>query len=122
MPNGKPGGLSGAFLPIRLRYEEYPPFVTVSVWGMNKSLMIDNIWSQPARNPPEGWSSLGYLAGLDPYDDSSISPVRIFGFSINRLPRHMTRLDDTNGLVKFQLELATSDPDSGKTIFKEKVL
>lgn len=109
------GGLSGAFLPIPFRYDKYPPFVTVSVWGRTSS-DHDNDWSQPAKDPPRR-SSLGYIASLDPFAGSSPTLARMLGFTINRLPRATTYWSSTNGLTNFQLRTAAFDNESGKVVF-----
>jgi hypothetical protein len=120
---GSHGGLSGAFLPIPLSSDEFPPYVIISAWGRNSS-ESDNSWSEPVPNTTLGkkWSSLGYIASLSPLFKNSIGIARMFGFTINRLPRHTTHWgSNMNGLYDFQLRMAISDSDSGKVVFRGEV-
>ncbi len=115
---GGDGGLSGVFLPIPLGTFNCLPFVVVSVYGRS-SQDLDNAWSLPTSDPSsrEEWSSFGYIASLNSLWDSS-NPARMLGFTVGRLPRHMSHWGrSTNGLTDFQLRKAILEPDSNRMVF-----
>lgn len=123
-PKNVPAGLSGAFLPIPLRDFEVPSFVSISAWGHPKQSKLKNNWSSLAGDPPLGkdWSSLGYIASLDPYRKNSLALACMFGFTIHRLPRNATRWQSKNGLDKYQLRIATFNAETGDVEFRKEDL
>jgi hypothetical protein len=116
LPANPFGGLSGGFIPVSLPHDSFPPFVTVCSWGkFNNSA---NKWSTPDDNckKEDGWSSLGYVACLNPAVQRDEAPAYMLGFTVHRFPRDTTRWKPAEGFVDFQLCEATDD--SGKMIFR----
>lgn len=123
IPQHDPGGLSGAFIPIKLSNSEFPPFVTIHAWGRQKEpLGSDNIWYQPylGNQNNKGWSSLGYIAAIDPFKKDNNALAHMLGFTIDRLLRHSNSWRTTNGLTDFQLRKATCN-DVGTMVFRKEV-
>ncbi|MGE0769016.1 MAG: hypothetical protein AB7L90_21445 [Hyphomicrobiaceae bacterium] len=79
------GGLSGVFLPVPPRYENFPKGIEISCWGKGPA-GGNNRWSSPDDNALQEWKNRGFVACLAP---SSVEDekVRIFCCSIQRLPR-----------------------------------
>jgi hypothetical protein len=105
-----PGGLSGAFIPMRpeeVRPESKPlDFVCVSQWGRHdKDGRSSNRWSTPDDDTAQ-WSSLGYIASLNPFSNGASGDARMFGFTFPYLPRHMSRWQSKLGLVKCAVKIA----------------
>jgi hypothetical protein len=122
-PSGAPSGLSGAFIPIPLNNPEFPPFVTVSAWGRPKIPSgLSNSWAQATGDTPLGkeWSSLGYVASLDPFMIKGLAPACMLGFLIHRLPRDATRWRPMDGLTDFQLRTAMYDSETGDMVFRKE--
>jgi hypothetical protein len=118
-----PAGLSGAFIPIPLRNVMFPPFVTVSAWGRPTEFPEhDNTWSQPTEEHPLGmeWSSLGYIASLDPFKKNNLALACMLGFTIQRLPRTATRWLPMSGLIDFQLRTATIIAETDDVVFRKE--
>jgi hypothetical protein len=101
------GGLSGAFIPVSLRGDRFPSFLTVSSWG--KFPNSTNRWSTPddITDSESRWSSLGYVISLDPAASNYTAPACMLGFTVHRLPRDAPRWKSSDGLVDFQLRIAT---------------
>ncbi len=117
------GGLSGVFIPLPLRGAKFPSFVTVSSWGRSRTASgSDNGWSRPDDNTEmaEAWSSLGYVASLDPSATGGSVAAHMLGFTVHRLPRDTTRWRPSEALVNFQLRTAAHDPGSGTMIFRKQ--
>lgn len=113
LPGNVLAGLSGAFIPVPLVHDSFPSFVTISSWGKVKNQNSSNRWSTPddSIRKDTGWSSLGYVVSLDPTALNDAVPAFMFGFTVNRFPRDMTRWRPTEGLVDFQLREAIDDSD-----------
>lgn len=103
------GGLSGAFIPVSLPTGDFPAFVAVSSWGKFEN--CENKWSTPDDDAKKenGWSSLGYVASLNPAALEDRFPAYMLGFTVHRFPRDTTRWKSPQGLVDFQLHRATED-------------
>jgi hypothetical protein len=116
LPDDGVGGLSGAFIPVSLPRDPMPSFITVSSWGKFKNSA--NRWSTPDDNTGkgDGWSSLGYVASLDPMALNEAIPACMLGFTVHRFPRDATRWKSIEGLVDFQLRTATEN--SGDMVFE----
>lgn len=80
-----PGGLSGAFLPIAVKSTTLHPSIVTTYYG-RKDASSQNRWSEP-QDDTSGWQNLGFVASLDACAEPAASPVRIFEFTIQRLPR-----------------------------------
>ena len=104
------------FIPVSLPSEKFPAFLTVSSWGKFKNSA--NKWSTPDDDTKKanGWSSLGYVACLDPAALNDTVPACMLGFTIHRFPRDITRWKPVGGLVDFQLRRATEN--SGDLAFR----
>jgi hypothetical protein len=116
LSKGNLGGLSGVFIPVSLPGKSFPSFLTVSSWGRLKD--SENKWSTPDDIIEKGgeWSSLGYVASLDPATINDTVPACMLGFTVHRFPRDTPRWKSVDGLVDFQLRKATED--SGNLIFR----
>jgi hypothetical protein len=125
LPEYTEGGLSGAFMPIQLPfpYSEFPKFLTIHAWGRPKEPPgADNTWYQPydSNHNKRGWSSLGYVAAIDPFKKDSHAFAHMLGFTIARLLRHSSSWRPTDGLTDFQLRKATCN-ETGKMVFRKEV-
>jgi hypothetical protein len=101
-----PGGLSGAFIPVPFGSSTFPDFVTISCWGRPQKSKGDNRWTIPGEDSvaPEHWSSRGYIASLSPSSDKAGAMARMFGFSVNRLPRDVSRWAKQPGLASYTVK------------------
>jgi len=117
LPANALGGLSGGFIPVSLLHDTFPPFVTVSSWG--KLQNSANRWSTPDDNckREDGWSSLGYVASLEPAALNDEAPAYMLGFTVYRFPRDITRWKPAEGFVDFQLREAIDEAD--RMIFRK---
>lgn len=96
---GAPGGLSGAFLPVPPKYLHFHADVDVSTWGRPKNQrQANNNWSRPEDNALVDWDNRGFIAGLNPSAHWGDAPVKIFAFTIPRLPREHSLWERTNSL------------------------
>lgn len=98
---GSPGGLSGAFLPIKLAKGSRPQFMQVSSYGMGDG-EAENNWSVPSPAVDPDRRTRGYIAQLTPYGADLPAP-RMLSFTIHRLPRHAQPWGSTPGLRRIQL-------------------
>ncbi len=117
----RPGGLSGAFIPVPFSSERsnVPSYLTVSVWGHPKEKKLPDEWSKPneplTSNVP--WHNYGHIASLRAtVDDIS---TRMVGFTVDRLPRQSSRWSTPRGLIGFQMFVATFDADNKLTFTKQ---
>jgi hypothetical protein len=123
---GRPGGLSGAFLPVATDLHKFPPQVFASAYGRPKPTEKvpnpgGNRWSTPDDGAAlETWQGRGFVAGLSPFTHPDAA-VRIFGFTIGRLPRDNSRWDVAGGLVGLEVQVGTRKP-SGEIAFEREVL
>jgi hypothetical protein len=99
MPEGQPGGLSGAFIPVPAA-KKFPDFVSLSCWGHPRGVSGYD-WSTFADDcfgtPP--WSTSGYIASLNPFGQKASVVARIFGFVVARLPRDQSLWGANPGLI-----------------------
>lgn len=116
----KEGGLSGVFIPARLRDDNYERFIVISCWGRPDE-QSPNSWSPPlgsyevARN----WESLGYLAYLDRQEDRLPPTGRILGFTLHRFPRDMHPVIERTGLTGCTQWIGEFRPEDPSLIFAE---
>jgi hypothetical protein len=118
LDDGAKGGLSGAFLPCSLRKTDWPAFVSLSAYGKPKpDSPYPNEWYFPTDDtqPPQPWSSRGYLAYLKPPGSSD---AYMLEFTIDRLLRDVSRWRSPEGLVVCQLHDTDRDPDNHRLFFR----
>lgn len=108
---GMPGGLSGAFLPVPPGFATSAAAVSVSCWGRPKKSSVNNTWSTADDNALEGWSSRGFVAGLDPFAADAVSEARVLAFDIHRLPREASRWRSVDSLVAWEISRWVPDGD-----------
>lgn len=123
LPMGAPGGLSGTFIPIPLHEYIWPQYVKIFPYGRPKSSGdCDNRWAAPHENiGADEWSnSLGYIASLNHHWNKESAPALMLGFTINRLPRHSARQNNTNSLTNFQLRTATYNDGDNTVVFRKE--
>jgi len=98
MPTGKPGGLSGAFIPVPA-VKKFPECVTLTCWGHPEGASGYD-WSTGTddcfADPP--WTTAGYIASLNPFGQKTEAVARIFGFVVDRLPRDQSLWSANPGL------------------------
>ena len=81
------GGLSGLFLPVPPRKDPFPDEIAVTCWGKPKVAPdSNNRWSCPDDEALHKWKNRGFIASLTP-TSARAELVRIFGCTIQRLPR-----------------------------------
>ena len=96
---GALGGLSGVFLPVPPKYAFFHADVVVSAWGRpKKERQGGNGWSRPDDAALDTWDNRGFIVGLDPFAASAGASVRVFAFSIHRLPREHSFWTTTESL------------------------
>ena len=106
----KAGGLSGVFMPIPPKYKRFHADVIVSCWGRPKTDMnLNNKWSRPDDDALVAWSSLGFVAALDPFSEPADASVKIFGFTIQRLPRDNTFWGAPESLTLLEVRVGRRD-------------
>jgi hypothetical protein len=107
MPTGKPGGLSGAFVPVPLGHSAFPDYVTLSCYGLPAD-SNENRWSNPDEDcvTPGKWSTRGYIASLSPSVGNPDAVARMFGFTIHRFPRDQSFWGSRDGLTRCTLRVA----------------
>lgn len=99
----KPGGLSGAFLPVSPGFTSSAAAVSVSCWGRPKESSMNNNWSKPDDDALSHWSSRGFVAGLDPFAADAMSEARVLAFDVHRLPREASRWRSADSLVAWEI-------------------
>lgn len=114
-----PGGLSGIFLPVPPRYPQFHPKVVVSCFGRPGKDDPDNRWSRPEDNSLESWNNRGFIACLDPFAEPAGTAVRIFSFTIQRLPRDNSLWTSPESLTHCGVTVAETSPTSGLLFTKE---
>jgi hypothetical protein len=119
LKSGLPGGLSGVFLPVPPKYKGFHADVTVSCWGYPKGGIPNNYWSRPDDQALEKWSSLGFVAGLDPFSEPTDASVKVFRFTIQRLPRDNSLWGKPESLTQCEVHVGRRDPD-GKLTFSRQ--
>lgn len=98
------GGLSGAFLPVPPGFTSSDPAVSVSCWGRHKEEpKPHNGWSEPDDQALTGWSSRGFVAGLDPFVGKAEHGARVLSFDVHRLPREASLWRREPSLVAWEV-------------------
>ena len=102
--NGLGGGLSGASLPVAPVFKRIVPTVSVSCWGRHaRKPKPNNAWSGPDDDALNTWSSLGFVAGLDPFAIDPAATTRILAFDLHRLPRERSRWRSDGSVVSLRI-------------------
>jgi hypothetical protein len=110
LKSGAAGGLSGVFLPVPPRYLHFHSDVAVSCWGRPKDQKRTiNSWSKPDDNALAAWDSRGFVVGLNPFSEPPDAQVKIFGFTINRLPREYSFWEKTESLTECKVWVGQRD-------------
>jgi hypothetical protein len=104
MPKGEPGGLSGAFMPVPVRHQEFPDFVTLTSYGRPKDAH-ENRWSRPDEDYMMEGKTRGYIAALSPFMGRPEAAARMFGFAVHRLPRDQSLWSPNEGLTHCTLAI-----------------
>jgi hypothetical protein len=117
MPEGKPGGLSGAFIPVPA-VKKFPDFVSLSCWGHPHGASGYR-WSTAADDcfgePP--WDTSGYIASLDPFGQKANVVARIFGFVVERVPRDQSLWSANPGLTHCQVKTGDDQGQPPSLVF-----
>lgn len=111
--DGGDGGLSGVFMPVEGPLHTFPTEVFTSGWGRPKSKEPGpNRWSTPdeGQDVLKTWQSRGFIAVLNPFSPAAAA-VRIFGFTLQRLPRDNSRWDKPAGLTGVRVQVGRRDGD-----------
>lgn len=110
--NNVTSGLSGAFVPVGVSKNEFPSFVnTISYGHPNEG---DVGWA-----PPRVHADRGRKAYMTTVEQPVVSCVaQIFGFTIPRLLRDMTRWKSSHDLSNLVLYRSEYDLISGQLVFK----
>jgi hypothetical protein len=111
------GGLSGVFLPMPPKYKNFSSEISVSCWGKPLDSKTNNSWSKPDDNALEKWTSRGFIAGINPFPDVRDAIVRIFDFTIHRLPRQRSLWAKQESLTECKLRIGRTNKKSGKIEF-----
>jgi hypothetical protein len=111
----KPGGLSGAFIPVPVGHAEFPDYVTLSCWGRPQN-SVDNRWSTPDEDCVGNWSTRGYIASLNPFEKAG-AIARMFGFTIDRLPRDQSPWSERRGLTGCTLRIGEDQGTTPSLVF-----
>lgn len=124
---GGPGGLSGVFLPVGADLGGFPAQVLASAFGSPQATSEaphpgPNRWSTPNDGAAAlaRWRARGVVAALTPFAPLD-AEVRIFGFTIHRLPRDNSRWDTPAGLIGLEIQTG-SRATSGEIRFEREVL
>jgi hypothetical protein len=105
-PTGEEGGLSGAFIPVPVRHKAFPDYVTLSCYGRPEG-SNENRWSRPDEDcVTDGkWQTRGYIAALSPFIGKPEALARIFGFTVDKLPRDQSLWASSEGLTHCALSI-----------------
>lgn len=129
IPKENIAGMSGAFIPVPLREEPYPPFVSFSTFGPTEPLN-DDTWNEVSSTidgkesakdsvrPNEIKRTKGYLACLDTASMKEKIRASMLGFTVSRLLRDNPRWSSPAGLVEFELRTMTYGAGSDEPVFK----
>jgi hypothetical protein len=104
MEKGEPGGLSGAFMPVPVRRQKFPEFVSITSYGWPKD-EHENRWSHPEEDYMMDGKTRGYIAALSPFAGRPEAAARIFGFTVHRLPRDQSLWSPNEGLTHCTLAI-----------------
>ncbi|QOF69526.1 hypothetical protein IG197_16830 [Aminobacter sp. SR38] len=111
---GKPGGLSGAFLPVSPGFPASDAEVSVSCWGRPKKSSVNNTWSTTDDDALNSWSNRGFVAGLNPFSPRAVSEARMLAFDVHRLPREASRWRTNESLVAWEVRTWVAEPDDDR--------
>lgn len=111
------GGLSGVFMPIKAKSEKFHDAVVASLYGKPGDGQANNEWSPPAIAIPQSWSSKGFLANLDPFSGPEAAIVKVFGFTIQRLPRDHSPWATAEALTRCEVRVGVRD-EQGRLSFE----
>lgn len=112
--DGKPGGLSGAFLPVSPGFPTCDAEVSVSCWGRPKKSAVNNMWSTSEDDALGSWDSRGFVAGLDPFAPGATSEARVLAFDVHRLPRETSRWRTLESLVAWEVRSWVAEPNDDR--------
>lgn len=119
LDDDKPGGLSGAFIPVPFPSAgKIPSYLTVSAWGQANNAKHPERWSNPGEQLDSNWHSRGYIASLR-RSGGDVS-ARMIGFTVNKLLRQASRWRNHSGLTDFQLFVASINRGESKLTFKQQ--
>lgn len=112
IPRLRPGGLSGAFLPVELRHADLPEYVLAAIYGTT------------APTADAAWYSLGgafdqsyaHMICLKPSDSEVRPAATMLGFDLHRILRERNQYHPAEGLLKFERRFGFADQD-GTIIF-----
>jgi hypothetical protein len=116
MEKGEPGGLSGAFVPVPVRRQKYPEFVTITSYGWPKD-EHENRWSRPEEDYMMDGKTRGHIAALSPFAGRPEAAARIFGFAVHRLPRDQSLWSPNEGLTTCTLKIGEDREDASSLQF-----
>jgi hypothetical protein len=121
LPNGKEGGLSGVFEPVRPKVELPLKAIKISCFGFHRTqpgeTEPNNRWSTPDDEPLVKWTNRGYIASLDPDADPKDAVAKIFGFSLPSIGRDCSPWKPRGSVTNCEITLAHWGED-GSLIFK----
>jgi hypothetical protein len=114
------GGLSGVFMPVPPHDPRFHPDVILSGWGRPRGDNPGaNRWSTPDEPRVKDWQSRGFIAALSPFAGIDGVTVRIFGFTIQRLPRDNSRWETPASLTRCEVQVGRRD-DTGAYQFERR--
>jgi hypothetical protein len=110
------GGLSGAYLPLPVVRQAFPPYTALYVYG--RSQLSELVWAPRSPGDTSAFlehsnqAHLIYLSrgALDNVDWS----VSVLGFTIDRLPQFADRIRGPQGTTDLCLETASTEQLSGE--------
>jgi len=108
----KDGGVSGGFFPIAPAFKSIPPDLEAFCWGRPKKTEGANMWSVPDDMALTKWDSRGFVLGLNPYRANANEAVRIFAFTIQRLPRQLSLWSDSQSITKCEVSVGRRQIDN----------
>lgn len=116
----KTAGLSGTFMPIALRKDEPPEFITWSCWGIAKGEKRMR-WSSPREGYAKllDWDGRAFLAYVEPIARHPGAAGRMFGFTFDRFPRDVTPGIEKTGLLRCSYWIAEPATEAPFCTFKE---
>ena len=117
LKEGEPGGLSGAFLPVPPKHPYFHADVDVSTWGRPKNQrQANNNWSRPEDDALADWDNRGFIASLNSSAHWGDAPVKIFAFTIPRLPRELSLWERTSSLSECKVLVGSNKSSSPFTL------
>ena len=114
LKGGKGGGLSGVFMPIKAKPGKFHDAIVASLYGKPiDGHQANNEWSPPTIEVPPSWSSLGFLATLDPFCGPETAVVKVFGFTIQRFPRDHSPWTTAETLTRCEVRVGVRNNEGG---------